>query len=77
VRLELGQVDCDNLVVLGALVRLQQVVWARRAVNSVGLDCDGSAESRSKVRVVRSRRVREDTGGSTNLGALRMKSVVV
>ena len=69
-RLELGQVDCDDFVVLCALVGLQQVVRARRAVDSVGLDGNGSAEGRSQVRVVRSRRVREDTGGSTDLGAL-------
>lgn len=71
-RLKLGEVDLDDLVVLGALVGLQEVVRTGRAPNSVGLNSDGSAEGRSEVRVVRRGSVREDTGGSTNFGALKL-----
>lgn len=69
-RLELGQIDCDDFIVLGALVGLEQVVRARRAVYGVGLGGDGATEGGSEVRVVRSRCVREDTGSSTDLSAL-------
>jgi hypothetical protein len=71
VRLELGQVDFDDLVILGALVGLQEVVRTGRAPDGVGLNSDRSAEGRSEVGVVRRGSVREDTGRSTNFGALR------
>ena len=71
VRLELGQVDFDDLVVLGALVGLQEVVRTGRAPDGVGLNSDRSAEGRSEVRVVGRGSVREDTGCSTNFGALK------
>jgi hypothetical protein len=75
VRFQLGQIDRDDFVVLGALVGLQQIVRTGRAMDGVGLDSNGTAESRRKVRVVRGRSVREDAGRGADLSTLSRRQV--
>lgn len=68
-RLKLGKIDGDDLVVLGTLVGLQEVVRTGRAVDGVGLGGDRTTVGRNQIRIVRGGSVREDTGRGANLSA--------